>query len=171
MSSFSPAWAVDLDTRPSRVHRRLILLLHLLAGLAVLQAGGLAWLLRGPLLLAIAAAGAIAWREAGTGELRLREAGEEWWLDTGARRGMVQLRRGRAWRWLVVMEFRGEWQGRPWREHVVVWPDAVPVDDFRRLRVRLRCAPPAPRKGATTGTAADARPAPRRADSRSVQRP
>ncbi|HEX4870106.1 MAG TPA: protein YgfX [Moraxellaceae bacterium] len=149
MSSFSTAWAVDLDTVPSRFHRHLILVAHLLAGLALLQAGGLAWPWRVLLALAVALVAVPGWRAAGRARWRLREVGEEWWLDSGARQGMVRLRRARVWRWLVVMEFRGEWQGRSWRERVVVWPDAVAPDDFRRLRVRLRCAPQAPREGAT----------------------
>lgn len=157
MTSFSPVWAADLHLQPSRLRRGLGLGLHGLALLALLQAGGLPWLLRLALTLAVLAAAALDWLGEGgrlpgnsrlhrytlwaKPSLRLREVGEEWWLDTGVRRGMVTLRNGRAWRWLVVMEFAGEWQGQRWRQRVVVWPDAVAADDFRRLRVRLRCGP------------------------------
>jgi hypothetical protein len=85
-------------------------------------------------------AGVLAWRAEGEANARLRLVGEEWWLETGGRRGMLRQRRARAWRWLVVLELEGQWQGRRWRQKVVVWPDSVSADAFRRLRVWLRLA-------------------------------
>lgn len=138
MNSSSPAWRVDLGTTPSRFFLRLSLALHGAALLALCQAdtGGV---LRLALGLGIVAAAVLAWRAERQRTVILREAGEEWWLDNGCRHGMVQLRRSSVWRYLVVMEFAGEPEGRRWRERVVVWPDSVAPDDFRRLRVRLRC--------------------------------
>lgn len=139
MASSSPAWAVELATRPSRFHQGLILVLHALALLALLQAGGLPAWLRLAVATAVLASAWLAWRgERGRGDI-LREVGEQWWLEGGDHRGMATLVRARAWRYLVVMDFAGEWQGRRWRRQLVIWPDAVAPDDFRRLRVRLRC--------------------------------
>lgn len=138
MDSFSPAWRVDLGTSPSRFFIRLSLVLHGAALLALGQTG-LDWSLRLALGLGIGVAATLAWRAERQRSVILREAGEEWWLDNGCRRGMVRLRRSSVWRYLVVMEFAGDPEGRRWRERVVVWPDSVAPDDFRRLRVRLRC--------------------------------
>lgn len=140
MNSSSPAWRVDLGTTPSRFFLRLSLALHGAALFALFQTGA-GWALRLALGVVIIAAAALAWRAERRRTVILREAGEEWWLDNGRRRGMVRLRRSSVWRYLVVMEFAGDPEGRRWRERVVVWPDAVAPDDFRRLRVRLRCGP------------------------------
>ncbi len=138
MDSSSPAWRVDLGTLPSRFFIRLSLALHGAALLALGQAGT-GGVLRLALGLGIVAAAALAWRAERRRTVILREVGEEWWLDNGRRRGMVKLRKSSVWRYLVVMDFAGDPDGRRWRERVVVWPDAVAPDDFRRLRVRLRC--------------------------------
>lgn len=140
MTSSSPAWDVDLDVGPSRLFRGLTAALHGAALLALASSG----LPQGALavaLPAVLAAAILAWRAEGRVSARLRLVGEEWWLETGGRRGMLRQRRGRAWRWLVLLELEGEWQGRRWREKVVVWPDSVTGDAFRRLRVWLRLAP------------------------------
>lgn len=156
MRSSSPAWAVDLAVVPSRLARGISLFLHLLALVAVTATGGLPLSLRLVVAAGVVLAAALAWRAEGARVLRLREVGEEWWLERGARRGMMRLRNAHAWRWLVVLELAGEWQGRRWRERVVVWPDAVPPDAFRRLRVRLLCGPrrslpPRPRRAPAAG--------------------
>ncbi|HET8731635.1 MAG TPA: protein YgfX [Moraxellaceae bacterium] len=140
MASFSPAWAVEIDAQPSSFYRRLLVIVHLLACLAVWLAGGMPVEWRLILIAGVVMAGVFACRAARQCRIRLRDVGEEWWIDTGHRKAMVRLCRGRCWRWLAVMEFRGEWKGRPWRQHVVVWPDSVDPDAFRRLRVRMRCA-------------------------------
>lgn len=141
MTSFSPAWVVELATRPSRFQQCLTLALHALALLALQQAEGLPWPLRLVLAGGVVLSAALGVRsERRRGEF-LREAGDEWWLECRGRSGMVKLSRARTWRYLVVAEFEGEWQGRRRREHLVLWPDAVAPDDFRRLRVRLRCGP------------------------------
>lgn len=140
MSSSSPIWDVELVLGPSRFCLGLIVALHGAALLALACShlpSGLAPLLA----LGVVAAAWLAFRAERARDLRLRAVGEEWWLETGGRRAMVRLRRGRAWRWLVVMDLEGEWRGRRWRERIVAWPDAVSPDAFRRLRVRVRCAP------------------------------
>ena len=155
----SPAWVVELATRPSRFQQGLTLLLHALALLALQQAGGLPWPLRLALAGGVLLSAVLAWRgERRRGEF-LREAGEEWWLECRGRRGMVRLTRARTWRYLVVVDFAGEWQGRRWREQLVLWPDAVAPDDFRRLRVRLRCGPVPGRPEEAPGKARQSAPA------------
>lgn len=156
MSSFSPAWDVDLVVGPSRISRLLTAALHG-AALPALAASALpAWglLLAGG---AVVASGLLAWREEGRVAARLRRVGEEWWFEGRGRRGMLRQRRARAWRWLVVMELEGRWQGRRWRQKVVVWPDSVSADAFRRLRVWLRMAP---RRGEERQDSAQVRGAP-----------
>lgn len=147
MSSSSPTWDVDLVLGPSRFFLGLCAALHGAALLALAQSDLPAGLAPGLAFLVLVAA-ALALRAELARAARLRAVGEEWWLESGGRRGMVRLRRGRAWRWLVVMDLEGEWQGRRWRERVVAWPDAVMPDAFRRLRVQVRCAPQRREKGA-----------------------
>lgn len=178
MASSSPAWVVDLATRPSRFFQSLVLLLHGLALLALLQAAGLPAPVRLLLAAVVAGMAAAQLRHERRQALRLREAGEEWWLERPGRRGMARLVRARTWRWLVVMELAGEWQGRRWREPIVVWADAVAPDDFRRLRVRLRCgakpgapaaAEPAGKSGAVAGPASSGRAGPVAATTRQAR--
>lgn len=140
MSSSSPIWDVELSLGPSRFCLGLIVTLHG-AALLALACSHLPPGLVPLLALAVVAAAWLAFRAERARDARLRAVGEEWWLETGGRHAMVRLRRGRAWRWLVVMDLEGEWMGRRWRERIVAWPDAVSPDAFRRLRVRVRCAP------------------------------
>jgi hypothetical protein len=140
LASSSPGWDVDLVVSPSRLHRCLTAALHGAALLALADSALPGW----GLALAggtVAAAGVLAWRAEGRVAARLRLVGAEWWFEGGGRRGMLRQRRARAWRWLVVLDLEGKWQGRRWRQRVVVWPDSVSVDAFRRLRVWLRMAP------------------------------
>lgn len=152
MTLSSTAWAVELATRPSRFQQGLTLLLHSLALLALLQSGGVPWPLRLVVGALVVLAAVLSLRAERRRREYLREAGEEWWLECNGRSGMMRLVRARTWRYLVVAEFAGEWQGRRRREHLVIWPDAVAPDDFRRLRVRLRCGPLPGRPDAATGT-------------------
>lgn len=174
MASFSPAWDVDLDVGPSRLCRLLTAALHGAALLALATSGLPRWAMA-VTAVAVLVAAALAWRAEDAVAYRLRLVGEEWWLETGGRRGMVRQRGGRVWRWLVVLELEGEWLGRRWREKVVVWPDSVNADAFRRLRVWLRLAPrhqkdepvPAPaRKASPAPAASAAKDRPQRAASR-----
>lgn len=77
------------------------------------------------------------------GGTRLTERGTDWWLETAGQCAGVELQQARSWRYLVVMDFRGSVQGPDgrqsvWRPRVVILPDAVTADEFRRLRVSLR---------------------------------
>lgn len=138
MNSFSPVWRVDLRLQPSRLFLALTLALHLAALLAVL-ANALPW--SGRLVLA-GLLGLSLWgswrRETAQAGVIVREQEGGWWLEVGRRRGQAQLHRRQLWRYLVVMEFRGQGEQGSWRERVVVLPDAVPPEVFRRLQVRLR---------------------------------
>lgn len=138
MSSSSPAWRVELRPRPSRFLLGVLAVLHGAAALAVLVADLLPFL-KAVLLIVVLVLLAGAWRrERAANTLWVAERDEDWWLRAGARRGRAQLVGRRVWRYLVVLDFRCEGGGRRWRQRVVVLPDAVPPDTFRRLRIRLR---------------------------------
>lgn len=67
----------------------------------------------------------------------------DWWLEDAegnAARG--KLRRAMVWRYLVVMDFHILEGAAPRSRRVVLFPDSVAADDFRRLRVRLLQGPP-----------------------------
>lgn len=136
MSSSSPVWRVDLRLRPSRIAFFLLGFLHLAAALAVLRAGLPFWLqllLAGIVLLA-----AHEYRREQRQALILSEQGMGWWLETAVRSGHAELISSQVWRYLVVMDFHARDEKGTWRQRVVVLPDAVTPDVFRRLRVRLR---------------------------------
>lgn len=137
MNSFSPVWRVDLRIRPSRFFLGLLLTLHLLAALAVLWAA-LPLVLQFALLAGIAVMAWRCWRYESKLFIVLREQAGDWWLESDGRSGAVELRRCQVWRYLVVMDFCGrDDQGR--RHHrLVIFPDALAPESFRRLRVRLR---------------------------------
>lgn len=137
MDSFAHGWRVDLQLSPSRFLLCLIPALHLLAALAVLRAN-LPWIFQGLLLAAIIVLGFSSWRKERGRSLILREQSLGWWLESEVRQGSAELRRSQVWRYLVVMDFRGQDEKGVWRQRVVVLPDAVSPDTFRRLRVRLR---------------------------------
>lgn len=138
MISSSSAWRVDLRLKPSRLFFCLALLLHAAVLLAVLTTG-----LALPLRLAIAAIVLLSlffsWRqEKNNAGLMVREQETGFWLQAGKRQGLAELKRSQVWRYLVVMDFVCRSESGAWRRRVVVLPDAVDADTFRRLRVRLR---------------------------------
>ncbi len=138
MNSFSNVWHVDLRLSPSRLFCIISLMLHVAAAVAVLQTE-LAWPWR--LLLwcvVLLSAGLSLRRERSRHDVRVSEQIGRWWLATPEREGPAELQGFRVWRYLVVMDFLCRDAGGGRRERVVVWPDAVPADAFRRLRVRLR---------------------------------
>ncbi|MGH8492271.1 MAG: protein YgfX [Moraxellaceae bacterium] len=137
MSSFSPVWRIDLKLRPSRISQGILLLLHLAAALAVLQAG-LSLRLQILLWLVITLLAVLGLRQEQRRQYIVREQGSDWWLETAARMGHAELVSSQVWRFLVVMDFRAQDERGIWRQRVVVLPDAVVPDAFRRLRVRLR---------------------------------
>lgn len=136
MDSSSRAWRIDLRLSPSRFLLALTVLLHLAAAGALLSSG-LPYPLKGLLLLCLLVSGLLSCRDGRRGAV-LRERASDWWLETAERAGAVELVQARVWRYLVVMDFRGDAEGRAWRPRLVIFPDAVAADEFRRLRVSLR---------------------------------
>lgn len=138
MNSFLNVWHVDLCLRPSRLFCVISLMLHVAAAVAVLHTEIVwpwRWLLWTVVLFS-------AWlslrRERSRRDVRVSEQIGRWWLATPEREGPAELKGFRVWRYLVVMDFLCRDVDGDWRERVVVWPDAVSADSFRRLRVRLR---------------------------------
>lgn len=138
MNSFSPVWRADLRLRPSRLFLALSLALHLAAMVAVFASNLSVWSCLA-LVVALAISFCLSWwQELRKDGLIVRERENDWWLQDSAPGGCAELRRSQVWRYLVVMDFAGRDEGRCWRRRVVLLPDAVAPDAFRRLRVRLR---------------------------------
>lgn len=138
MDSSSRVWRTDLRLSPSRFLLILTLLLHGAAAAAVLLSG-LPLLLKTCLLPGVLLLAALSCRDGGRRAATvLRERSTDWWLEAEGHAAPVELVQARVWRYLVVMDFRGERQGRAWRQRLVILPDTVSTDDFRRLRVSLR---------------------------------
>lgn len=145
-------WRVDLQLRASHTAFALIIFLHLAAAFALLQSSVplelASWLqvwCRGSLLVVLALSLVLSCRQQGRqAGITVREQSVAWWLQTDAHAGVAELMHAQVWRWLVVMDFRWHDGARPRRQRVVVLPDAVTPDTFRRLRVRLRHGPRQP---------------------------
>lgn len=132
-------WRVDLCLNTSRFFLGLTTALHLAVLMALLETD-VAWWWRLPLGGLVLASALGSWRAACTeaGVVVCEQVGR-WWVETPQHAGAAELTGCQVWRYLVVMRFRGrDAEGRTWRRRVVVWPDAVSADAFRRLRVRLR---------------------------------
>jgi len=138
LNSSLRVWRVDLHLTPSRIFLTLILLLHLAAIMALVQAGlPVVW--RAPVFFLVLLSGVMSLRqEKKAGHVLLREQSTSWWLAAGERQATASLQHARVWRYLVVMDFLCRQDRKVWRKRVVVFPDSVPADSFRRLRVRLR---------------------------------
>mgnify|MGYP001627346626 CR=1 FL=1 len=84
------------------------------------------------------------WRRPGV--CGLQERSSDWWLAfADGREGGMRLAHAMVWRWLLVLDFvrpEAAAPGLPRRQRVVLLPDSLPADDFRRLRVRLALGPP-----------------------------
>lgn len=148
MTSFSTRWRanpwrIDFSLAPSRIFALIVIAVHGLALLAVaLTAVSTAW----QVLLCLAIGLSAVWvyqGEKASAHTLVREQIGRWWLEQGAHAGAGELLGYHVWRYLVVMRFRS-WSatGKTRYIRVVVWPDAVPADTFRRLRVRLRYGSP-----------------------------
>jgi hypothetical protein len=137
LNSSSPVWRVELRLRPSRILLSLSLGLHLAAAVALWRSGlGLFLQLAGTALVLILLW--CSWRqEQRRAGFVVREEEGAWGLQAGHWQGRAELLRSQVWRYLVVMDFRVVDEGRSRRQRVVVLPDAVSADVFRRLRVRL----------------------------------
>jgi toxin CptA len=126
---------LSLSIDPSPWLRLALLGVHLLAGVAVLLADLAVW---GQvlLLLTIAVSLLLHLRRQATHEIRCEPDGS------------LQIRIASEWRaatllpasvvmpWLVVLHYRVEDNGQT--HHLVMPPDSLPSDDFRRLRVWLK---------------------------------
>nr|AMK59335.1 hypothetical protein GP2143_08264 [uncultured bacterium UPO53] len=133
-------WRVDLRLRPSRFFLLFSALLHAAALVAVYQCGLSPWL-KSCLCFLVLVSAWLSWRqELARAGMALCEHGVDWHLENGIAPVRATLMRHRVWRYLVVLDFRVETAGR-WRRHrLVIFPDSVPADVFRRLRVRLHHA-------------------------------
>lgn len=137
-------WRPILEPHPSRIKRSLLILVHLLAAVALLQAvlplqwqltALAAWLVL--LVLELA-----SWRHESR-TVVLQERLGDWWLaDHAGGTARMRLVRSMVWRYLVVLDFRALEKTGPRRRRVVLFADSVATDDFRRLRVRLLQGPP-----------------------------
>ncbi len=69
---------------------------------------------------------------------RLRHDGQGWWLWSRAQgwQPVQLLRDSLAWPVLVIVRYR--LPGCLWPRSVCIFPDALPADQHRKLRVRLR---------------------------------
>lgn len=144
MISSASVWRPVLEPRPSRIQRIILIVFYLLALVAVLQAvlpfewqmaAVLAW-------LALFLYELTSWRHP-LSVVLLHERIGDWWLaDAEGNTSRVWLRRAMVWRYLVVMDFRLLDGAGPRYQRVVLFPDSVTADEFRRLRVRLLQGPP-----------------------------
>lgn len=144
MSLSASVWRPVLEPRPSRIQRIILIFFYVLALVAVLQAvmpfewqvaAVLVWL--GLLLYEL-----LSWRDP-VPVVVLHERIGDWWLaDAEGNTSRVSLQRSMVWRYLVVMDFRSLDGVLPRRRRVVLFPDSVLPDEFRRLRVRLLQGPP-----------------------------
>jgi hypothetical protein len=141
-------WRPVLEPRPSRIQRFILSVFYGLALVAVLQAVmPFAWQVMAVLFWALLfLLELVSWRRP-LSVVLLHERIGDWWLaDTQGNTARAALRRAMAWRYLVVMEFRLLDGVRPGFRRVVLFPDSVSADDFRRLRVRLLQGPPPGKK-------------------------
>ncbi|HEX6591189.1 MAG TPA: protein YgfX [Moraxellaceae bacterium] len=136
MSSSLHVWRADLSPRPSRFLLCLAAVLHIAAAGAML-ASALPWPAQALLMLLILFSAFHAWKvELSVRGLRLLEQGGGWYLIENDKAIPVTLSRVRVWRYLVLLDI--EMADR--RQRLVLVPDALPPEVFRRLRVRLKYA-------------------------------
>lgn len=141
MNSSLRVWRVDIYLKPSRIFLFLILALHLAAIVALMQTG-LPWYWRLPIFFLLLLNGVVSWRqEKRVGHLLVRVQSTNWWLETPQQQAQASLQHAQVWRHLVVMDFLCRHDHKRWRQRVVVFPDSLSADSFRRLRVRLRYGP------------------------------
>lgn len=144
MSLYASVWRPVLEPRPSRIQRIILILFYVLALVAVLQAvmpfgwqvaAVSAWL--GLFLYEVT-----LWRHP-LPVVVLHERIGDWWLaDADGNTSRAKLCRSMVWRYLVVLDFRTLEGAGPRSRRVVLFPDSVLPDEFRRLRVRLLQGPP-----------------------------
>ena len=144
MNSSASVWRPVLEPRPSRIHRIILIFFYVLALVAVLQAVmPFAWQMAAVLVwLGLVLFELMSWRQP-LSVVLLHERIGDWWLaDAGGKTWRASLQRSMVWRYLVVLDFRSLDGVSPRRRRVVLFPDSVLPDEFRRLRVRLLQGPP-----------------------------
>lgn len=144
MNSSASVWRPVLEPRPSRIHRIILIFFYVLAQVAVLQAAmPFVWQVAAALLwLALVLLELMSWRQP-LSVVLLHERIGDWWLaDARGKTWRASLQRSMVWRYLVVLDFRSLDGVSPRRRRVVLFPDSVLPDEFRRLRVRLLQGPP-----------------------------
>lgn len=144
MNSFASVWRPVLEPRPSRIQRLILTVFYLLALVALLQAElPLRWrqavLAVWALLLALEL---VSWRRRQHIVLVQERIGDWWMADQEGVASRMSLKRAMVWRYLVVLDFKALEKAGSRRQRLVLFPDSVPADDFRRLRVRLLQGPP-----------------------------
>lgn len=144
MSLSASVWRPVLEPRPSRIQRIIQTLFYVLALVAVLQAAmPFEWQVAAVLLwLGLLLYEVNSWRKP-LSVVLLHERIGDWWLaDAEGNTSRAGLRRSMVWRYLVVLDFRTLEGAGPRFRRVVLFPDSVLPDEFRRLRVRLLQGPP-----------------------------
>lgn len=144
MSLSASVWRPVLEPRPSRIQRIILTLFYVLALVAVLQAAmPFEWQVAAVLLwLGLLLYEVNSWRQP-LSVVLLHERIGDWWLaDAEGNTSRAGLCRSMVWRYLVVLDFRTLEGAGPRSRRVVLFPDSVLPDEFRRLRVRLLQGPP-----------------------------
>lgn len=144
MNSSASVWRPVLEPRPSRLKRSILIVFYLLAVVALRQAVlPLHWQLTAfaawCLLLGLELA---SWRRDHRISIMQERIGDWWLADSQGGTARMRLMRAMVWRYLVVLDFQALEKNGPRRQRVVLFPDSVSADDFRRLRVRLLQGPP-----------------------------
>jgi hypothetical protein len=135
------AWDLASPVRPSRIHQGVNAFFHVLAMAAILvaelpmgvRAGFLALILGLWILVLLRGrrhggqqVSELAWAEAESYPVIILASGQ---------RLRVRWQRVAVWRWLVVLDMQAV--DVDWRDTLLLWPDSLQTQVFRRLRVRL----------------------------------
>jgi len=139
-----PVWRPVLEPRPSRIQRIILIIFYALALVAAMQAVlPFQWQIAVVLIwLGLFLYELSSWRLPLSITLFHERIGDWWLEDAEGNAARGKLRRAMVWRYLVVMDFHILEGAAPRRRRVVLFPDSVAADDFRRLRVRLLQGPP-----------------------------
>ncbi|MDQ1363058.1 MAG: hypothetical protein QG652_918 [Pseudomonadota bacterium] len=129
------ATPLELELQPSRQQRRLLLIICALCVFSILI---LPWpfLLQMLCVMLVALSLVLISKNAWHADRLVWQAGNHWLLVTGDMTTNARLlTESLVTRWLVILLLRTE-NGA--KQTVLIWPDSVRPDVFRRLRVRLK---------------------------------
>jgi len=132
-------WDLNSPLSPSRIQGGLLVAAYGLSLVAIMAAVMPLWA-KVVLCLALAVSSVLAWQRwrmpAGQGVRELSWIGEQPSLVlANGQRVRVVWRQSTVWRWAVVLQYRAvdvDWGGE-----LVLLPDSLPPEVFRRLKVRL----------------------------------